>query len=68
MPIVTISPEFEVVIPREIRHSLGLMPVQQMLSLQHPSRIELVRLPHVRELRGSLSGIDTTIAADEDRV
>ena len=40
---VTISPKFQVVIPKEIREKLGLSPGQRVEAIAYENRIELIR-------------------------
>ncbi len=69
MDVVTISPKYQVVIPRAIRERLGLRPGQQVQALVHGDRVELIPLRPARALRGFLKGIDTTVVRDDaDRV
>ncbi len=68
MTIVTVSPKFQVVIPREIRESLRLEPGQKVQALQYQNRIEFIPVQSMGKLRGFLKGMDTTIARDEDRL
>ena len=66
--MVTISPKFQVVIPKEIREKLGLTPGQKVQTIVFEDRIELIPVKPIRKLRGSLKGIDTTIPREPDRV
>lgn len=68
MPTVTISPKFQVVIPKSIRESLQLAPGQKVQAVAYENRIELIPVRPVTELRGFLRGIDTTVERDEDRL
>ena len=68
MQTVTVSPKFQVVIPREIREALGLQPGQKVQAIQYEGRIELIPLEPVTAARGFLKGIDTTIRRESDRV
>ncbi len=52
--LVTVSPKYQVVIPREIRESLDLKPGQKVQALQYRDRIELVPFRPVKTLRGFL--------------
>ena len=67
MPIVTLSPKFQLVIPREVREALGLEPGQKVQALRYGNRIELIPVRQVKELRGFLRGIDTAVERDPDR-
>lgn len=68
MSVVTVSPKFQVVIPRAIRESLGLEPGQKVQALQYHNRIEFIPVQPMRRMRGLLKGIDTTVTRDKDRV
>lgn len=68
MTTVTISPKFQIVIPRAIRESLGLQPGQKVQAIQYENRIELIPLKPIQEARGFLKGIDTTVERERDRV
>jgi len=52
--VVTVSPKFQVVIPRAIRESLGLRPGQKIQALQYQDRVELVPFRPVKAMRGFL--------------
>jgi AbrB family looped-hinge helix DNA binding protein len=66
--VVTISPKFQVVIPRAIRERLKLEPGQKVQALLYQNRIEFIPLRPARSLRGLLRGIDTSFVRDGDRV
>lgn len=68
MTTLTISPKFQVVIPKAIRESLGLRPGQKVQAIEYKNRIELIPLRPIKEARGMFRGIDTTVERDEDRV
>lgn len=68
MAAVTISPKFQIVIPKKIREELELTPGQKVETLVYDGRIELVPIRPVREMRGFLRGIDTNVERDEDRL
>jgi AbrB family looped-hinge helix DNA binding protein len=68
MKAVTVSSKFQVVIPREVRESMDLRPGTRLQILQYGNRLELIPLKEPKTLRGFLSGIDTEVPRDEDRV
>ena len=68
MVTVTISPKYQVVIPSPVRKSLGVQPGQKVKVLLYDNRIELIPVKPVRETRGFLAGIDTTIEREKDRI
>jgi AbrB family looped-hinge helix DNA binding protein len=65
---VTISPKFQVVIPKEIRESLGLEPGQKVQAVAYDNRIELIPVRPLKKMRGFLAGIDTSVPREKDRV
>lgn len=65
---VTVSPRFQVVIPKHVRESMAIRPGQKIRVFEYGDRIELVPVRPVRKLRGFLRGINTTVARDEGRV
>ena len=68
MDTVTVSPKFQVVIPRAIRERLSLRPGQKVQVIRYEDRIELIPLTPARKLRGFLKGIDTSVEREPDRV
>lgn len=68
MAAVTISPKFQVVIPKAVRQRMGLRPGQKVRVLQFENRIELIPIEPMKALRGFVKGIDTTVARDRDRI
>jgi AbrB family looped-hinge helix DNA binding protein len=68
MTAVTVSPKYQVVIPKDVRESMGIKPGQRVQMLVYKGRIELIPLRPIEELRGLLKGIDTTIERDPDRI
>jgi AbrB family looped-hinge helix DNA binding protein len=68
MPSVTVSPKFQVVIPKEIRRRFGLAPGQKIELIAYGDRIELIPVVPAKRMRGFLKGIDTRIQREGDRV
>ncbi len=68
MQIVTVSPKFQVVIPKKVRQSLRLRPGQKMQVLEYDGRIEFIPERDITELRGFLKGINTEFKREEDRI
>ena len=67
MPTVTVSPKSQVVIPKEVRERLGLLPGQKVQAIAYGDRVELIPVRPPRELRGFLRGIDTDVDREADR-
>lgn len=68
METVTISPKFQVVIPKAIRERLKLEPGQKVQAILYEGRIELIPLQTPRQMRGFLAGIDTDVERETDRL
>ncbi len=68
MLAVTVSPKFQVVIPAVVREQMQITAGQKMQVLTFDRRIELLPIESPRQLRGFLSGIDTTVVREDDRV
>jgi AbrB family looped-hinge helix DNA binding protein len=66
MPVVTVSPKYQIVIPKEIRKSMGIKPGQKIQIFQFGDRLEFVPIKDIRELRGILKGMDTNLERDEE--
>ena len=67
MNIVKVSPKYKIVIPKEVREALDLRPGQEVAVLRYRDRIELISMRPVKEMRGLLRGIDSTIEREPDR-
>jgi len=68
MNAVKLSPKYQVVIPRDVRESLHLIPGQMMQVIAYGNRIELMPAKDIREMRGFLKGIATAVNREEDRL
>jgi AbrB family looped-hinge helix DNA binding protein len=68
MAQVTVSPKFQVVIPQEVREALALRPGEKLEVFRYENRIELIPVRPIREMRGFLRGMDTTLERDPDRL
>ena len=68
MQTVTVSPKFQVVIPRPVRDNLHLNPGQKMQVVEYRGRVELIPERDIADLRGFVKGIDTDFKREGDRV
>ena len=68
METVTVSSDFQVEIPREVRESLGIQPGQKIQVLLYNDRIEFIPIKPLGQMRGFLEGMDTTVERENDRV
>lgn len=68
MTSVTVSPKFQVVIPREVRESMGIVSGQKFQVLTFQNRIGLIPIKPMKRLKGFLKGIEASVERDDDRV
>jgi len=67
MNTVTISPKYQVVIPKEIREKMGLIPGQKIQTIVYDNRIELIPVVPIKRMKGFLRGMNTDVIREEDR-
>ena len=67
MATVTISPKFQVVIPKDVRDGLALSPGDKVEVIQLEGRIEIVPVKPIESLRGFLKGLTNTFEREGDR-
>ena len=68
MNTVTLSNEYQLVIPKDIREKAGVDAGTAFEIISYNNRIELIPIKSIRNLKGIFRGIDTTIERDEDRL
>ena len=68
MTSVTVSPKYQVVIPKEVRESMGIISGQKIEILTYQNRIELIPIQPMKKMKGFLKGIDTSVKRDKDRL
>jgi len=68
MATVTVSPKFQVVIPKSIRDKMGIKVGQRFQLIQYEGRIEFIPLKNVKDMKGFLKGIDTKVQREKDRI
>ena len=68
MLTVTVSPKYQVVIPKAIREALKLRPGQKIRVIEYDGRIEMIPDRDIAELRGFVKGIDTDVRRERDRL
>ena len=68
MTTVTISPKFQIVIPKEVRETLNLKAGMRIEFIPYNGNIVLVPVKSIEEMMGSLKGMDTSnIREKKDR-
>jgi len=68
MTTVTVSPKYQVVIPKEIRSNMKLKPGQKLQIIQIGDRLQFIPIMDIKKAKGFLKGIDTTINREGDRL
>jgi AbrB family looped-hinge helix DNA binding protein len=68
MKTVIVSSKFQVVIPKEVRESIGLQVGARLEIITYGNRIELVPVLPMKKLKGMFKGINTDIQRDDDRL
>ena len=68
MLAVTVSPKYQVVIPKAVREQLHLAVGQKLQVLAYEHRIELLPIERAQALRGFLPHIDTQVPREAVRV
>jgi AbrB family looped-hinge helix DNA binding protein len=58
MESVTVSPKFQVVIPKKVRQLLGVKVGQKLHVIAYDNRVVLIPVHLIREARGSLKGMN----------
>ena len=66
MDTVTISPKYQVVIPKAVREQLRLVPGQTVQVIAYGDRIEFLPVRTASELRGMLRGMGATFEREEE--
>lgn len=66
MEFTTVLTKFQIVIPAEIRKKMSVNPGNQFWVFYENGTIRLIPKIDIRELQGTLKGIDTTIEQDEE--
>jgi AbrB family looped-hinge helix DNA binding protein len=69
MAMTTISPKFQIVIPKEVREKLHLSPRQRLQVIEKGGIITLVPERPIKSLKGTLKGMPKTgLREKKDRV
>lgn len=68
MQFVTVSPKYQIVIPKSIRETLQLRPGQKLQVIEFDGRIELIPDMDIKMLHGFLKGINTEFKREDDRL
>jgi len=67
MTQVTVSPKYQIVIPKDIRKDMDIKPGMKVEVYCDEDGLQIVPIKSMKDLRGSLKGMDTTIVRESDR-
>lgn len=68
MQAVKVSPKYQVVIPSEIRKSMGIKVGQKMQVVEYDGKLQMLPERDIVDLRGFLKGADISFKRDQDRL
>jgi AbrB family looped-hinge helix DNA binding protein len=66
MSTVTLSSKYQVVIPKEVRNSIGLTVGTSLEIMVYDNRIELIPIMPIQKMKGIFKGMDTSFVRDEE--
>jgi len=66
MKPITVSPKYQVVIPRTIREQINIKPGQKMHVIAYSNKIVLIPVRPIQEARGLLKGMDADVQREEE--
>ena len=66
MKPITVSPKYQVVIPRTIREQINIKPGQKMHVIAYSNKIVLIPVRPIQEARGLLKGMDPDVQREEE--
>jgi len=67
MQTVTVSPKFQVVIPKHVREQLHITAGQKMMAMSYGEHIQLVSVKPAKALHGLLKGCDVDMDNIRDK-
>lgn len=65
MEAVTVSPKYQVVIPREVRERAGIKPGERMMVLEKGNVIYLIKIRNIKSMKGFAKGVSSKGLRDE---
>jgi AbrB family looped-hinge helix DNA binding protein len=66
MNSVSVSPKFQIVIPRAVRERVRIRPGDRLQVFSFDDHIALVPMRPMRDMRGFLKGLDARLERDKD--
>lgn len=68
MTTVTVSTKYQVVIPEDVRKSMGVRPGEKFQVMTYDGRVQLIPIRKMREMKGVLRGMKSDLTREADRV
>jgi AbrB family looped-hinge helix DNA binding protein len=69
MHTITVSPKFQIAIPKEVREQLDIKPGTKVHVIPYQNRIEFIPIRQMKAMRGFIKRkFDTTIPREQDRI
>jgi len=68
MNTVTLSNDYQLAFPKEIRETMGMEAGTSFEVITYNNRIELIPIGPMKNLKGMFKGIDTNITRNDDRI
>ena len=68
MTTVTVSTKYQVVIPEDVRKSMGVRPGEKFQVMNYDGRVQFIPLRKMRAMKGWLRGMDSTVPREADRI
>lgn len=68
MLAVKVSSKYQVVIPKEARLQANIHVGQMLQVIPFRNRLEFIQVMDIRKSRGTLTGVDSTVIREGDRV
>jgi len=68
MTVVTVSSKYQIVIPKDVRESLGIEPGQKLRVFRFGDLVTAAPVRPMKEIRGRFPGLDTDFERDPDRI
>ena len=65
MEMVTVSPKFQIVIPKAIRTELNIQPGEKIVMFEKDEVIHLIKIGNIKKLRGRFKKLTTEGLRDE---
>jgi AbrB family looped-hinge helix DNA binding protein len=66
MDEITVSPKYQVVIPKKMRKLLGIEPGQKMHVIVYDGQIIMIPVRPIQQARGALRGLEVDFERDEE--